>query len=109
MPDMEHHETDFAHQAATAVGDSIEKTSALVIDQVEDLSIWMMEKAADNNPNSEGLAQIGDIVHNARQVMNHIPRLAGSLAAGSTFFGLRLGSLALRAMREFADTPEREA
>jgi hypothetical protein len=106
---MENSERDFTRQAATVIGDSVEKTSAYVIEQVEDLSLWMMEQAAEGNPNSEGLTQLGDIMHSARQVMSHVPRLAGSLAAGSTYFGLRLGGLTLRVVQKLAEPSRRDA
>jgi hypothetical protein len=106
---MEQPPSDFARQAATTIGDSVEKTSAFIVDQVEGLSLWMMEQAAENYPNSENLEPISDIVHSLRKVLTHVPRLAGSLAAGSTFIGLRLGRGTWKAMTKAVEAPRRDA
>jgi len=96
---MDEEKQDFTHQVAAVIGDSVEKTSAFVIDQVEDLSLWFMEKAAESNPNSENLAQVGQVLHSMRKVMAQLPQAAGSLAESSTFIGLRLGHDAWRAVK----------
>jgi hypothetical protein len=107
--DMDENKLDFTQEFAAMIGESVERTSAFVIDQVEDLSLWVMEKANESNPDDENLAQVGKVLHSMRKVMAQIPQAAGSLAAVSTLIGLRLSRDAMQAMKKFRDGQYPEA
>jgi hypothetical protein len=80
-----------SYQTAAAVGNNIEKTTAFVLDQLENFSLKLMEEAAAAFPENEGVRFVGRTIRQARRVTVPIPDLIGHLAAGTTFLSLRLG------------------
>jgi hypothetical protein len=100
---MEQDDQDFITQAADVVGESVEKAASLLIDEMEDLSLWFMEKAAQAYPENPNLGQVNQILNSLRKVTPHVPQLAGHLVASSIFIGLSLGRETVRITKKLLD------
>jgi hypothetical protein len=83
-------------KTASVIGDSVQRSSAYLIDQLEDISLWMLEQASSSSPKSEGLAIAGRVLHRLHQALPNVPPFAGQIADKSTYLGISLGEGVIR-------------
>lgn len=91
-----------ARRTAVTVGEEVEGLAAWVIDRVEDLSLLVMERVAEAAPRSEGVSDVRRVMSSLRRLASPVPRIAGRVAAGTTF-GLLMGVAMYRATRHGID------
>jgi hypothetical protein len=82
---------DFTRQTAVMVGREVERALSWAVDQLEDVSLWAMEQSAKAGTAPEDLSEAGRLMASMRKTARPLPRVAGRLAAASTYFALRLG------------------
>jgi hypothetical protein len=78
-------------KTARVIGDSVQRSSAFLIDQLEDISLWMLEQASNATPKSQGLAIAGRVLHGVHKTLPRVPQVAGQIAETSTYVGISLG------------------
>ena len=83
-------------KTANVIGDSVQRSSAFLIGQLEDISLWMLEQASNSTPKNEGLAITGRVLHGLHQALPKVPPLAGQIAEKSTYLGISLGEGVIR-------------
>lgn len=93
---MEQGDDSLKAKTARVIGDSVQRSSAFLIDQLEDISLWMLEQASDAKPRSEGLAIAGRLLHGLHKALPRVPQLAGQIAETSTYVGISLGEGLIR-------------
>ncbi len=87
-------------ERAVAAGRAAERVVALALDRLEGLSLWALEQAADAQPESDRLRTAEQRLSRARSFAAPLPRVAGRLVAGSTYFGGRLAPEVVRSAKE---------
>jgi hypothetical protein len=94
-------------ERAGAAGRTAERLVSLVLDRLEGLSLWALEQAAEAQPESDRLRTAEQRLSRVRSFASPLPRVAGRLVAGSTYFGSRWGPEAARSAKEIlGDTSE---
>jgi hypothetical protein len=83
-------------KTASVIGDSVQRSSAFLISQLEDISLWMLEQASNATPKNKGLALTGRVLHGLHQALPGVPPFAGQIAEKSTYLGISLGEGIMR-------------
>ena len=93
---MKQDDSSLKAKTASVIGDSVQRSSAFLIGQLEDLSLWMLEQASNTTPKNQGLAFTGRVLHGLHQALPSVPPFAGQVAEKSTYLGISLGEGAIR-------------
>jgi len=92
---------------AVAAGRTAERFLTLALDRLEGLSLWALEQAAEAQPESNRLRVTERRLSRARSFAAPLPRIAGRVVAGSTYFGGRWAPEVARSAKEIlGDTSE---
>jgi hypothetical protein len=94
---------DFTRQSAVAAGARAERAAAVALDRLEDVCLWVQQQGLSASPGSQSLADAGRALFRLRRQVSPVPHQLGRLAAGSTYFGLRLGLEAYRVVLTLLD------
>ena len=87
-------------KTAAAAGRTAERLVAFTVARLEDLSLCALEQAAGAQPESERLRMAEQRLNRLRSFAAPLPRIAGRVAAGSTYFGIRWSIVAADAAKE---------
>ena len=82
---------DASRKAALAAGARAERAMAAALDRMEDLGLWIQQQSVASASTSESLRDIGPALLRLRRRARPLPRQVGRVAAGSTYFALRMG------------------
>jgi hypothetical protein len=88
---------NLSRQTAEVIGETVERTISFFFDELEDLSLWMMEQAASAETGNRGLTEVGRTLHSLQRISKEVPPLVGRFVAGSTLVGFRFGGSAIKA------------
>lgn len=94
---------DFTRQSAMAAGAQAERAAAVALDRLEDVCLWVQQQGLTTSPGSRSFADAGQALFKLRRQVSPVPQRLGRLAAGSTYFGLRLGLEAYRVVLELLE------
>jgi hypothetical protein len=94
---------DFTRRSAAAAGAQVERAAAVALDRLEDACLWVQERGLAATPGSTAFRDAGQTLFRMRRQLSPMPHRLGRLAAGSTYFGLRIGTKAYGMVRELVD------
>jgi hypothetical protein len=94
---------DFARRLASRVGSGVERSLEGILDELEDISLWLMERAAGGGIPDERIATAADTVRKLHHRSRPVPRQLGRIVAAATLAGARIGAELRRALDEVAE------
>ena len=93
-------EDSLVRKRASTAGRKTERLVGSALDRLESLSLWALEQAADVHPEADRLRTADQRLNRLRSLVAPLPRTAGRLVAGSTYFGCRWAPEVTRAAKE---------
>ena len=82
---------DGSRDTALAVGRRAERAAAAALDRIEDLGLRMQQQGLASGSTGDSFRDLGPALLRLRRRAVPLPRQVGQVAAGSTYFALRMG------------------
>ena len=94
---------DFARRLASRLGSGVERSLEGILDELEDISLWLMERAAGGGIPEARMATAAETVRKLHHRSRPVPRQLGRIVAAATLAGARIGAELRRALDEVAE------
>ena len=99
---IEPDDDDFPRRLASRVGSGVERSLEGILDELEDISLWLMERAAGGGIPDERMTTAADTVRKLHHRSRPVPRQLGRIVAAITLAGARIGAELRRALDDVA-------